>query len=205
MILGITNVEVKKRPGESVKAPRLDVGAALAARVRRERMSREWSMDELARRASVSRAMISKIEREECSPTAVTLGRLSGAFGISMSTLLANAEADSRRLLRYEEQQVWTDPETGYVRRAVSPVAGAPLQLVEVEFPPHAKVTFPASACRFLHQQIWVLSGRLTFWEGQTEHDLRKGDCLQLGSPLDCTFENRSASPCRYLVAVIAH
>jgi transcriptional regulator with XRE-family HTH domain len=163
-------------------------------------------MDELAKRAGVSRAMISKIEREECSPTAVILGRLSGAFGISISTLLANAESDSRRLLRREEQQVWTDPETGYVRRAVSPVAGAPLQLVEVDLPPRTKLTFPASAYRFLHQQIWILSGRLIFREGSNEHDLRKGDCLQLGSPVDCTFENPSAAAaCRYLVAVIAH
>ena len=182
-----------------------EVGTALAARVRLERTSREWSMDELAQRAGVSRATISKIEREECSPTAVILGRLSGAFGISMSTLLAHAESDSRRLLRYEEQQVWTDPETGYVRRAVSPVSGAPLQLVHVELPPRAKVTFPANAYRFLHQQIWILSGRLIFWEGQVEYDLRKGDCLQLGSPADCTFENRSASAsCRYLIALIA-
>jgi transcriptional regulator with XRE-family HTH domain len=205
MVLGIADV-VKKGPGASIKASRLDVGPALAARVRLERTSREWSMDELAKRAGVSRAMISKIEREECSPTAVILGRLSGAFGISMSTLLANAESDSRRLLRCEEQQVWTDPGTGYVRRAVSPVAGAPLQLVEVELPPRTKLTFPASAYRFLHQQIWILSGRLSFREGTTEHDLRKGDCLQLGSPVDCTFENPSASAaCRYMVAVIAH
>lgn len=205
MIPGSTNVEVKQKPAVSVKAVPLDVGAALAARVRLERTSREWSMDELAKRAGVSRAMISKIEREQCSPTAVILGRLSGAFGISMSTMLANAESDSRRLLRYEEQQTWTDPESGYVRRAVSPVAGAPLQLVEVVLPPRTKLTFPASAYRFLHQQIWMLSGRLIFWEGSTGHDLGKGDCLQLGSPVDCTFENRSASACRYLVAVIAH
>ena len=162
-------------------------------------------MDDLAKRAGVSRAMISKIEREECSPTAVTLGRLSGAFGISMSTLLAHAESDSRRLLRHDEQQIWADPETGYLRRAVSPIAGAPLQLVEVELPPGAKVPFPASAYRFLHQQIWILSGRLIFREGPAEHDLRKGDCLQLGAPADCAFENRSAAACRYLVAVITH
>jgi transcriptional regulator with XRE-family HTH domain len=181
-----------------------DVGPALAARIRMERTSRQWSLDELSKRAGVSRAMISKIEREECSPTATVLGRLSGAFGISMSTLLAHAEAEGRRLLRFQEQQVWVDPETKYVRRAVSPLAGAPLQLVEVELPPKAHLTFPASAYTFLHQQIWVLTGRLLFSEGTAVHDLRKGDCLQLGSPKECTFENPSASvSCRYLVAVI--
>jgi transcriptional regulator with XRE-family HTH domain len=186
--------------------PPADVGPALAARIRLERTSRDWSMDELSNRAGVSRAMISKIEREECSPTATVLGRLSGAFGISMSSLLANAEAERRRLARYQEQQVWVDPETRYVRRSVSPMMAAPLQLVEVELPPRAKVTFPASAYSFLHQQIWILSGRLAFSEGPTVYDLRKGDCLQLGHPQECTFENPSASVnCRYLVAVIAH
>jgi transcriptional regulator with XRE-family HTH domain len=181
-----------------------DIGPALAARIRLERTAREWSMDELSRRAGVSRAMISKIEREECSPTATILGRLSGAFGISMSALLAHAEAEGRRLLRFEDQQVWIDPGTKYLRRAVSPGAGAPLQLVEVELPPRARLTFPASAYSFLHQQIWILSGRLLFSEGPTVYDLRKGDCLQLGYPQECTYENPSASvKCRYLVAVI--
>ena len=181
-----------------------NIGPALAARIRLERTSREWSMDELSKRAGVSRAMISKIEREECSPTATVLGRLSGAFGVSMSVLLANAESEAKRLLRFGEQPVWIDPETRYVRRAVSPMAGAPLQLVEVELPPGARVTFPATAYSFLHQQIWILSGRLGFSEGSVVHDLRKGDCLQLGAPAECTFENRSAAvSCRYLVAVI--
>jgi transcriptional regulator with XRE-family HTH domain len=182
-----------------------DIGPALAVRIRLERASREWSMDELSKRAGVSRAMISKIEREECSPTATVLGRLSGAFGISMSVLLANAESEAKRLRRSAEQQIWTDPETGYIRRSVSPIAGAPFQLVEVELPPRARLTFPATAYTFLHQQIWILAGRLTFSEGSEVHDLRKGDCLQLGSPVECTFENPSSStPCRYLVALIA-
>src|SRR5271168_3892123 len=103
MVLGHTY----NRAGES---PRPDVGPALAERIRVERASRKWSMEELSTRAGVSRAMISKIERQECSPTATVLGRLSGAFGISMSTLLAHAEAEGRRLLRFQEQQVWVDP-----------------------------------------------------------------------------------------------
>jgi transcriptional regulator with XRE-family HTH domain len=185
-------------------AQKPDLGEALAARIRLERTSRDWSLDELAKRADVSRAMISKIEREECSPTATVIGRLSGAFGISMSALLANAEADGRRLLRFEEQQVWIDPETQYLRRPVSPLTGAPLQLVEVELPPRAKLSFPAKAYSFLHQQIWILSGRLIFVEGPVVHQLRRGDCLQLGHPQECTFENPSATAtCRYLVAVI--
>ena len=181
-----------------------DVGPALAARIRLERTSRNWSMDELSRRAGVSRAMISKIEREECSPTATVLGRLSGAFEISMSALLAVAEDERKRLLRFKEQQIWTDPETGYTRRAVSPPAAAPLQMVDVDLPPHAKIAFPVSAYTFLYHQIWVLSGHLRFTEGATVYDLLRGDCLQLGYPQECAYENPSpAQHCRYLVATV--
>jgi hypothetical protein len=42
----------------------------------------------------------------------------------------------------------------------------------------------------------------LRFREGDTEHDLAPGDCLQLGPPDPCTFLNPGSAPCRYLVAV---
>jgi uncharacterized cupin superfamily protein len=63
-------------------------------------------------------------------------------------------------------------------------------------------VSYPADAYTFIHQQIWVLRGRLRFREGETEHDLRAGDCLQLGAPAPCAFHNPGARPCRYLVAL---
>jgi quercetin dioxygenase-like cupin family protein len=146
--------------------------------------------------------MISKIERCDVSPTAALLGKLSGAFGLPLSTLLARAENSGKRLVRYSEQPVWKDPQTGYVRRSVSPPAGAPLELIDVELPPRTRVQFPASAYTFLHQQIWVGSGTLHFSEGEAVHVLRPGDCLQLGPPEDCTFHNRADTPCRYLVAL---
>ena len=37
----------------------------IAARVRGERTARRWSLDDLAERSQVSKAMISKIERAE--------------------------------------------------------------------------------------------------------------------------------------------
>ena len=70
-----------------------EITLKIAARVRGERTARRWSLDDLAERASVSKAMISKIERAEASPTAALLGRLSGAYGITLSNLLAEAEA----------------------------------------------------------------------------------------------------------------
>jgi transcriptional regulator with XRE-family HTH domain len=178
----------------------------LAARLRAEREARGWSIGDLAARSGVSRAMISKVERNEASPTAVLLGRLSGAFGLTLSTLLARSEADATgdgRVARAARQARWTDPETGYVRRAVSPQGATP-ELVQVELPPGARIDYPKSAFTFLRGQcVWVLSGTLQFIEGALTHQLRRGDCLTLGPPNDCSFINPSATTrCVYLVAL---
>ncbi|WP_323990681.1 XRE family transcriptional regulator [Nguyenibacter sp. L1] len=178
----------------------------LAARLRAERVARGWSLSDLAIRSGVSRAMISKVERAEASPTATVLGRLSGAFGLTLSTLLARAEGDASgagRIMRGDAQPLWRDPATGYLRRAVSP-PGAEPELVHVELPPGACVNYPAAAYAHLDGQcVWVLAGALSFRAGTTEHHLAAGDCLTLGLPLDCAFHNPSEStPCTYLVAI---
>jgi transcriptional regulator with XRE-family HTH domain len=176
--------------------------ARLAQRVSQERAARGWTVAELAARSGVSRAMIVKIERHGAQPTAALIGRLSGAFGLPLSRFFAALEDTPSRLSRAAAQAVWTDPETHYVRRALSPAGDAHLQLTVVDLPASARVSFPAEAYAFIRQQIWVLRGRLTFVEGKARHDLRAGDCLQVGPPSRCTFLNTSARPCRYLVAV---
>jgi transcriptional regulator with XRE-family HTH domain len=187
-----------------VKAASLDTEAGLlAARLKKERQERGWSIAQLAERSAVSRAMISKVERGEASPTAALLGRLSGAFGLTLSTLLSRAESTGERLSRAASQPRWTDPGSGYVRRAVSPRTGGPLELVSVELPVGAAVSYPASAYAFLYHQVLVLSGTLRFTEGQKAHLLRAGDCLEFGAPADCTYANAGPGKCRYLVAVV--
>lgn len=178
------------------------LSASLAAALRAARLTRELSASALAERSGVSRAMIGKIERGEAQPTATLLGRLSAALGLTLSELIARAEGDDQRLKRAADQPTWTDPETGYRRRAVSPTSGGPLELVEVDLPAGTQVSYPPDAYTFIHQQIWILEGRLRFREGHIEHELDAGDCLQLGPPAPCSFINPTRRTCRYLVAL---
>ncbi|MGK0737313.1 helix-turn-helix domain-containing protein [Yokenella regensburgei] len=172
----------------------------ISARIRIERESRSWSLSELAERAGVSRAMVHKIERGESSPTAMMLGRLSGAFGISMSTLIARAEMQEGKLLRRENQPVWRDPQTHYLRRHVSPRSDLPIDLVQIELPAGSDIPMPASSYALARQLIWLQEGKLLFIEGDTHHQMQAGDCLELGPPNDCRFVNETDEPCVYLV-----
>lgn len=185
------------------RAAPADPTPAIGHRIKRERLARNWSLTDLAERAGVSKAMISKIERGEASPTATVLGRLSGALGLALSALLALAEQSGRRVSRRDEQPVWRDPETGYTRRTISPPGGGVLEHLDIELPAQVRVPYPASAFTFHHQQIIVTQGTLVFIEGALEHRLEAGDCLQLGSPEDCIFFNPGSAPCRYLIALV--
>lgn len=116
---------------------------AIGIRIRRLRQEKALTLDDLAAASGVSRAMISRIERAEASPTASLLARICAALGLSLSAFFAE-EGQASPLARRQEQQVWRDPETGYLRRSVSPPGTASdVDIVEVEFPAGARVSFP--------------------------------------------------------------
>ena len=179
-----------------------ETAARLAACIRAERTARGWALAELAARDDVAKATISKIERGDASPTAVVLVKLAGAFGLTLAGLLLRAEGGGGRLSRAADQPVWRDPESGYRRRQVFARPDHPLELVEVELPPGARVTLPAASYARIRQVVWVRAGTLTLSAAGERHTLSRGDCLAFGPPADTTFANDGKRPCRYAVAL---
>jgi transcriptional regulator with XRE-family HTH domain len=178
-----------------------DPGPRIAARLRLERDSRGWSLADLAERSGVSKATISKIEREEVSPTAVILVRLAGAFDLTLAGLLLRAEGQGL-LTRATEQPVWRDPKSGYLRKQVFSRPDHPLEIVEVELPPRQQVMLPASSYVHIRQAVWVRTGNLVIVEAGERQLLAAGDCLGFGPPSEVTFANETSAPCRYVVVL---
>jgi transcriptional regulator with XRE-family HTH domain len=195
--------------------------AAFGERLRGERRARGWTIDRLAESSGVSRAMISKIERGESSPTAVVLGKLSAALQLSMPELFSPAaglppagpgpageapSAGERRrpaeVSRAADSPRWRDPDTGYLRRPVSSPA-FPAAVTEVTLPAGARVPYPAGAYAFIAQLVWMVSGELTLADGPAVHVLGPGDTFELGEPQPREFRNETADDCRYLVVVV--
>jgi transcriptional regulator with XRE-family HTH domain len=179
-----------------------DSGSQIARRVRLERESRGWSLADLTERSGVSKATISKIEREEVSPTAVILVRLAGAFDLTLAGLLLRAEGEGRRLSRAADQPVWRDPETGYLRKQVFCRPDHPVEVVQIELPARQRVVLPASSYAQIRQAIWVQSGELAIVEGGERHALGAGDCLGFGPPSEVTLANETDETCTYLVVL---
>jgi transcriptional regulator with XRE-family HTH domain len=180
----------------------------IAERVREMRVAQSLSLDALASKSGISRSMISLIERGESSPTAVVLEKLAAGLDVTLPSLFdppaSSVQADQSPIARREHQLQWRDPESGYIRRNISP-AGVrqPMQIVEVQFPPGERVTFESgSRDNRIYQQIWVFEGKLKITQGSARHQLREGDCLAMELDGPVIFHNPSRTTTRYAVVI---
>ncbi len=188
-----------------MEQPTSAIDAHLAARLRSLRTGQGLTLDGLAERAGVSRAMISLIERGESSPTANILDRLAAGLGVTLAALFADmARADAAPLARRGDQPVWRDPATGYLRRNLSPPGfPSPIDLVEVVLPPGARVAYDGGPRAVaVHQQIVLLEGTVALTVGDDRHELAAGDCLAMRLDRPILFHNPAGQPARYLVAL---
>jgi transcriptional regulator with XRE-family HTH domain len=180
------------------------INERIASRVRGLRADRGMSLDALAGKCDVSRSMLSLIERGESSPTAVVLEKIATGLGVALASLFEDTSAPASPISRGADRTPWRDPQSGYVRRNISPPNyPSPIQVVEVSFPAGAKVSYQTGAREpNVHQQIWVQEGAIEVTIGRLTHRLAADDCLamQLDEPI--TFRNRTRKPARYVVVL---
>ena len=176
----------------------------IAARVKLLREQSNLTLDALATLSGVSRAMISRIERGEASPTASLLARICAALGLSLSQFFAEGETPSSPLVNRDDQPTWKDPETGYVRRAISPPrVGSDVDIVEVSLPASARVSFPPHpASKGMTQYVWLFEGALQMTLGEETYRLAPGDCLFMPVGEGHIFHNPSDIAARYAVVL---
>lgn len=179
-------------------------GERLARQLRSLRLERGWSLDAWAERSGVSRATLSRIENNEVSPTAVVVGRLCSALGLSMSRLFSLVEDEFKPLVVRSEQIVFNDPGGKLRRRSVSPAATTlRAQVLECELEPGSSIAYEAPARGGLEHHLVLLKGALTMTLDARRHDMRPGDCLryQLAGPT--RFQTPKSSGARYLLVIV--
>ncbi|MGW0876716.1 helix-turn-helix domain-containing protein [Streptomyces sp. NPDC002740] len=180
------------------------VDVRIAGRLAELRAERGWSLGELADRSGVSRSTLSRAERAEISPTAALLNRLCHVYGRTMSRLLSEVEAEPAPLVRADEQPVWEDRASGFVRRSVSPPHPALRgELVEGRLAVGADIAYDRPPVAGLEQHIWVLEGALEVTAEDTGHRLGAGDCLRLRVWGPTRFRCAGDADVRYVLAVV--
>ena len=181
-----------------------DINSRIAARVRELRAELGLSLDALAQKSEVSRSMLSLIERGESSPTAMVLEKVATGLGVALASLFEDSAAVASPVSRKEDRVSWKDPETGYVRRNISPANfPSPIQVVDVMLPAGARVAYESGARdASIHQQIWVQEGSIEVTHGKVTHKLNEDDCFAMQLNDQMVFRNRTRKPARYIVVV---
>src|SRR3712207_4500560 len=121
----------------------------LGARVGELRRGGGLTLEALAERSGVSRAMISKVERGEKNPTLVVAAKLAEGLGITLSEFAGTEERRAVVVVPREGRTVMRDPKTGFEHQLLSPNLGGrgvefirnviPEGSTSGEFPPHRR------------------------------------------------------------------
>lgn len=177
---------------------------SLGPRLRDLRKARQWTLETLAERSEVSRAMLSKIERGEASPTLIVAARIASALGIGFSELVG-APRDRKRavITKRDERVVFRDESSGFVRELISPpFENRRFELVRHVLPEGSASGVLPAYPEGVEKQLVVETGRLRVVLGQESHDLAKGDGLFFEADVEHEFINTGRSECRYFLVV---
>ena len=173
--------------------------------MRELRRERGLTLEELAERSGVSRAMISKLERGEKNPTLVVAAKLAEGFGVTLSQLVGMEERREVVVVPREKRMVMRDPETGFERQLLSPSFGGrgvefirnavPEGSTSGEFPPHR---------RGVEEYVVVEKGNLRAIIGGEEYLLKEGDALYFEADVSHRFDNAGDGECSYYHVVVS-
>jgi transcriptional regulator with XRE-family HTH domain len=180
-------------------------GERLGARVKELRRRRGLTLEDLAERTGVSRAMISKVERGEKNPTLVVAAKVAEGLGVTISELLGVEQRREIVVIPRERRMTMRDPESGFERQLLSPTFGGrgvefvrnvvPYGSTSGEFPPHR---------RGVEEYVVVEKGRLRTFVGDEEHLLKAGDALYFEADVSHRFDNAGDGECSYYLVIVS-
>jgi transcriptional regulator with XRE-family HTH domain len=175
----------------------------LGERVRALRRERGWTLEMLAERSGVSRAMISKLERGEKNPTLVVAAKVAEGLGMNLSRLVGVEEKRKVVVVPRGRRMTMRDPETGFERQLLSPSLGGhgvefmrnvvPEGSTSGELPPHR---------RGVEEYVVVERGRLRAVLGGEEHVLEEGDAAYFEADVAHRFDNAGKGECSYYLVI---
>jgi transcriptional regulator with XRE-family HTH domain len=106
---------------EAPPSPEGDLTTVLGANLRRLRTRRGLSLERLADRSGVSRAMLSQVELGHSTPTINILWKISTALEVPFSTLISARRQEALSVLRAEQSKVLSSHDGSFSSRALFP------------------------------------------------------------------------------------
>jgi transcriptional regulator with XRE-family HTH domain len=178
------------------------LAAAIGARVRQERQSRRWTLDQLADAAGVSRRMVVNVEQGAANPSVGTLLRISDALGVGLPALVERPSARPVKITRRGDGAVLWSSESGG-RGVLVAGTGQPdvVELWDWTLAPGDQHGSEAHAPG-TKELIQVREGTITVEVAGEQFTLEAGDAAAFPSDASHGYANPGARTARFSMAV---
>lgn len=162
------------------------------------RQTQSLSLDELSRKAGVSKSMLSQIERAQANPTVAVVWRLANALGVSMGDLLGNPRRPAKPAIELVPQHATPSlrsPDGLCELRILGPIELAG------QFEWYALSLQPGGALESqahehgTREHLTVLSGALEVVSGDTQQRLKNGETARYAADRPHTLRNLGKTP----------
>lgn len=175
---------------------------AIGTRVRQERQSRRWTLDQLAEAATVSRRMVVNVEQGAANPSVGTLLRISDALGIGLPSLVERPQPRPVKVTRAGEgATLWSGPGGGHGVLVAGTEPPDVLELWDWVLGPGDSHASEAHT-RGTKELVQVQAGTVSVSVAGQGVSLAVGDAVAFPGDVEHSYANRGAEPARFSLAV---
>jgi transcriptional regulator with XRE-family HTH domain len=186
-----------------------DLAPVVGGNLRRLRMRRGLSLEKLAQKSGVSRAMLGQIELGQSAPTINVLWKIARALEVTFATLIQAREAGGPTVLKKAQAKVLTSHGGQFSSRALFPFDGPRrAEFYELRLAAGSNESADAHAPGTLENLV-VAEGQLELVVGEgahrETHRLETGDAIVFEADVAHVYANPGAAECvMYLVMTYA-
>jgi len=153
-----------------------EITRAVADRIKKLRMSKGLTLQELSSKCGLSTSMLSKIENARVFPSLSTYAKIASCFNMTVGVLIVDSEQ------KYNSISIVRSNERMFI--SYGPYIGSPLAFRKdnrkmepfLYFYPMSKIK-PKPFQHEYEEMIFVLEGKIKFKYGEEIYILEKGDC----------------------------
>jgi quercetin dioxygenase-like cupin family protein len=178
------------------------LASAIGGRVRQERQSRRWTLDQLAEAAGVSRRMVVNVEQGAANPSVGILLRISDALGVGLPALVERPEPKPVTVTRHGDGAVlWRGQSGG---RGVLVAGTGPPDVMELwDWTLGPGDAHPSEAhTPGTKELVQVQQGTITVEVAGQPVTLDAGDAVAFGGDVAHSYANPGTQPARFSLAV---
>ena len=169
--------------------------------VRTIREKKGWTLSELARRAEISKGMLSQVERGKTNPSVDSLRAIASALEVPTFSLFLQEDATSESLVRKDEHLTLAVPGSSALRQVLTPNLQGNTTVLLCTIPPGARSS-PSPVHHEGEEWLYVLKGSVLVHLQGDVRDLDTGDFLYFNSRLPHYFENEGETEAEFICSI---